>query len=358
MNSANQNFFGVRLKLARKMAGLSLQELSDKLNNLVTKQALNKYEQGLMNPTSEVLLSISKSLSLKPDYFLKKETIELGNISFRKKVNLSKKIEESIIEKARDYVERFLELEIILGIDTSFENPLSELIIKNEIDTANAAAILRTTWDLGNNPISNLVEMLELKGVKVLLIEEVDDIDGFSFIASNSTPVVIVNIRSKSTERIRFTVIHELAHLLLKFDIQIVNEIKSIEKLCHHFSSSFLIPSKKLLEMIGSPKRSYININELISIKEYYGISIRAIVHRLQNLGVISHSYYQRWMIFLSKTYGQRIEPGKYIGVEKLGLFEQLINRALAEDLISISKAASLMNISINEIRKGNISVR
>ena len=353
MNAANQNFFGVRLKLARKMAGMSLQELSNVLDNFVTKQALNKYEQGQMKPSSEVLVLIAKSLKVKPDFFLKKDVPEVRDISFRKKVSLPKKIEDSIIEKARDYVERYFELENILGLKRDFKNPIKDLLINDKSDTENAAKILRNTWELGNNAIPKIVEMLELKGIKLMLIDEVDDIDGFSFFTSNFTPVVIVNTRSKSIERIRFTIIHELAHLLLNIDQELESDKKVIEELCHHFSSCFLIPSKKLIEMIGSNKRSYINIKELIAIKEYYGISIRAIVHRLKSIGVITSSYYQRWMIYMSKTYGQRSEPGNYVGDEKLGVFEQLINRALAEDLISLSKAASLMNTSINELRKG-----
>ena len=95
MKSADENIFGVRLKFARKMAGMSLQELSDKLNNIVSKQALNKYEQGLMKPSNDVLLSLSKILEVKPDYFLKKNILKLKDISFRKKTSLSKKIEDT-----------------------------------------------------------------------------------------------------------------------------------------------------------------------------------------------------------------------------------------------------------------------
>ena len=303
MNSSDKNILGVRLKLARKMAGMSLQDLSDQLGNLVTKQALNKYEQGLMKPTSGVILALSKSLNVKPDYFLKKKSIELKEIYFRKKVSLSKKIEESIIEKVRDYVERFLEIENILCINSIFNNPLKKILIKDYNDAEVASQKLRESWELGLNPIPNLVEMLEMNSVKVYLIDEVDDIDGVSFIASKNIPVVIVNTRSKSVERIRFTIIHELAHLLLKFDKDIKIDNKSIEKFCHRFSSCFLIPSKKVKEMIGGSHRNYIAINELITIKEYYGISIRAIVHRLLEMNIISQSYYQRWMIYMSKTY-------------------------------------------------------
>lgn len=358
MNSVDKNFFGTRLKLARKMAGMSLQDLSDKLENMVAKQSLNKYEQGLMNPTNEVLLAISKVLKVKPDYFLKKKTLEIKEITFRKKANVSKKVEESIIERSRDYVERFFEIENIFGIETKFINPLKNNKINDKNDAEKAANKLREVWELGSNPISNIVEMLEIKGVKLLLFNSVDEFDGLSFLTSNETPVVVININLKPIERIRFTIIHELAHLLLVFDDFIKNDLKLIEKLCHYFSSCFLIPSKMLTNMIGGSNRSYIKIEELIAIKEYYGISIRAIVHRLNELSVVTPSYYQRWMIYMSKTYGQKDEPGNYKGEEKLKVFEQLINRALAEGLISISKAATLLNCDINELRKGTDSVK
>lgn len=358
MDSADKNILGVRLKLARKMAGMSLQNLSDQLQNIVTKQALSKYEQGSMKPSSEIIIALSNVLNLKPDYFIKKKSIEIGNISFRKKVSLSIKIEESVIEKARDYVERFLEIENLLEIDNKFKNPVKNLLIKDYTDADLASVQLRKSWELGLNPIPNITQTLELKGVKIYLIDEVDEIDGISFIASNNIPVVVVNIRAKSTERIRFTIIHELAHLILKFDEKIKTDSKLIEKLCHRFSSSFLIPNGKLIEMIGGNHRQYVAIKELISIKEYYGISIRAIIYRLQQLNIITQTYYTKWMVYLSKTYGQKNEPGNYVSEEKIELFERLVDRALSEDFISISKAAVLLNTSVNSIRKGLIGAR
>ena len=60
----------------------------------------------------------------------------------------------------------------------------------------------------------------------------------------------------------------------------------------------------------------------------------------------------------MSKTYGVKEEPGVYKGEEKSRNFDQLVNRALAEELISLSKAAVLWNVSINELRKGFAGVR
>lgn len=358
MEQIAENIFGNRLKLARKMAGYSLQELADALENKVTKQSLNKYEMGQMNPSGEVLVAISSTLKVKPDYFMKRNQVELGEILFRKKASLTKKNEESVVEKVRDYVERYLEIENIVGVKTEFRNPLKNVVIATKKDVELAAIKLRKEWDLGTNPIPNIIEMLELKGIKVLLIDDVEEIDGLAVFTSSGIPVVVVNTRNKPIERIRFTIIHELAHLLLNFEKQFTDAPKEVEIFCHLFSSCFLIPSEMLTKLIGSAKRNYIQINELISIKEYYGISLRAIVHRLKELEIIVPSYYDRWMVYMSKTYGAKNEPGEYKGEEKSKNFDLLVNRALAEELISLSKAAALWNISINELRKGFIGVR
>lgn len=353
MEDKGSNMLGVRLKLARKMAGMSLQDLEDALGKKVSKQALNKYEMGTMNPTSEVLLAISETLKLQPEYFLKKDVVKLGEISYRKKASLSKKDEESIVEKARDYLERYVEIESILAINSKFDNPLKERIINNDEDVEKAALDLRKEWELGLNPIINVVEMLELKGIKVFCINDVDELDGFQTIASDNIPFLVINIKGKSLERIRFTIIHELAHLLLYFNTEIKSNEKLVEESCHYFASCFLIPRKMLIQMIGGENRSYINLKELINIKEFYGVSIKAIVHRLRKIGVITDNYYQRWMIYMSKTYKHKEEPGKYKGEEKSKNFEQLVSRALSEGLISPSKAASLCKVTVDEIRKG-----
>lgn len=357
MNSPKENTFGARLILARKMAGMSLQDLANALENKVTKQSLNKYELGLMKPTGELLSLLSKVLSVKPDFFLRKGIVELGEISFRKRKALLKKDEEAVVEKARDYVERYLEIETILGQDQKFSNPIKLRDIHTKEQVEEAARQLREIWELGNNPIPNIVEMLELRGIKVFLVDEVDQIDGFATITGNGVPLVVVNVKDKSVERVRFTTIHELAHILLNFAKEVAGDLKQVEILCHYFASCFLIPSEKLKDMLGGQKRTYIAIKELIAIKEYYGISIRAILHRLAELEVITDTYYKRWVIYLSKTYKHKVEPGNYKGDEKLKIFEQLVNRALSEGIISMSKAAALCNVNINQLRKDFISV-
>ena len=80
------NNFANRLISARKMAGLSLQSLADKLDNVVSKQSLNKYEQGKMRPDSELVIAISNILNVPVNYFYTEPamTIDFSNMGFRK----------------------------------------------------------------------------------------------------------------------------------------------------------------------------------------------------------------------------------------------------------------------------------
>jgi transcriptional regulator with XRE-family HTH domain len=83
--------FGNRLKSARKMSGLSMEDLVQKAGGVVTKQSISKYEKGMMKPTSDVLIRLATALGVKPEYFFRHTSIELSGIQFRKRAKLSAK---------------------------------------------------------------------------------------------------------------------------------------------------------------------------------------------------------------------------------------------------------------------------
>ena len=212
------DLFGLRLKSARKMAGLSMEELAQKMKKTITKQAISKYEKGKMKPSSEILIKLSKALDVKPDYFLRMTNIELSELKFRKKSKLSKKIEDSLSQRTIDYLERYLELEEILGMKSSFENPISNYEINNQDNIEAAAEKLREEWDLGLAPICNLLETLEEKGIKIFEVKEKEDFDGLSADVGN-TYIIVIN-KNRPLDRLRFTAAHELAHILCEFPIE------------------------------------------------------------------------------------------------------------------------------------------
>lgn len=341
---------GKRIKSARMLAGLSLRELSNDLSSIVSHNAISKYEKGLMMPDSKVLIALSRVLDVKTDYFLRPQTVEISKIEFRKKSSLTVKKTNSIKENIKDSIERYIELETFLNFKNAFENPIKDMFIEHAEDVEIAVKQLLHQWDLGINALPNVIEILEDKDIKVVEIDADEKFDGLSGWANQSIPIIVIN-KNFTVERKRFTALHELGHLLLSINSEKFTH-KEIEKFCNVFAGAMLLPKETLFNELGE-KRNSISINELIYIKESYGISIQSIMARAKDLGVISNDQYVRFRIRVNQDQNLKLEIGygEYKGVEHSSRFKQLLYRATAEEIISMSKAASLSNVKLAQFR-------
>jgi Zn-dependent peptidase ImmA (M78 family)/DNA-binding XRE family transcriptional regulator len=346
------NIFAERFKSARILNGFSLQDLADALGNKVSRQALHRYEKGEVVPDSEMINMLSEALKIRPDYFFRDTKVEIGDIEFRKLTRLQTKEVGKVTEQTREYLSRYLELEEILGLQNKFENPLEELSNIVSYEQVNEAANkLRESWELGNDPIFNIVELLEDKHIKVVKVNADLAFDGLQTWVNDEIPVIAYNERNEhKNDRIRFTLLHELAHLLFGDGFGDITESQK-EKLCHQFAGAMLLPEKTLKEELGE-YRSQLFIPELGNIKKQYGISMQAIVMRANVCGIINEHYTKQFFFMMKQMKWKVDEPINYEGIEESNRFEQLIYRALAEELISMSKAASLKNQKLAEFRK------
>jgi Zn-dependent peptidase ImmA (M78 family)/transcriptional regulator with XRE-family HTH domain len=325
------------------MAGLSLQELSDRMDKPVSRQAISKYEQGKMQPDSNALLSIAVVLGVRPDYFFR-EPAQLSAIEFRKHAKLPEKERERIEAKALDMLERYRELESCLGLDSSFVHPFPDAVLAFFDDAGNYAEKLREAWNLGIDPIPDVVEMLESYNVRVIMLDAPDGFDGLSA-WSGDIPVIVFN-KNRDVVRRRFTALHELAHLLFRCETETPREN---EKLAHAFAGAFLFPKESFLRAFGE-KRTHFTERELLDMKDYFGISVGAIMARARRLDVISEFTYRNFCIAWSKY--RFDEPGAYRSKEEPARFRQLLDRAASEEIITMSKAAELAGKSYNELNE------
>lgn len=340
-----------RLKHARLMRGLSLQDLSDRLHNKVSRQALHKYEKGEVVPDNVMIQELANVLDLKPDYFYRDHTIEIDDISFRKLFKLRKKEQNRIVETARDFLERYLELEQIIGKQPHVENPLQEFEITSKKSVEQAAQQLRNTWELGIDPLYNILELLEDQGIKIIEVEGEQSFDGLSTWINNSIPVMVLNKHRKAhLDRYRFNALHELGHLFLAIDNF---DDRAQEKLCHYFAGAMLLDMRVIEKELGL-KRRQISLKELAALKQQYGISMQAIVYRLKELKIMSEASCQNFFRFLNQHNLKQDESSlaEYKGEEEALRFDQLLGQALAEEYITISKAAALKNQRVTEFRK------
>jgi Zn-dependent peptidase ImmA (M78 family)/DNA-binding XRE family transcriptional regulator len=349
---------GTRIKLARKKAGLSLRGLAEALEGKVTAQAIGKYERDEMTPSSGVLLALSKALGVSLSYLMDTQGIELTSVDFRTKANTTGKDRAHVETEVIEWIERYLQIEHILELNSAeWETPVDPPWKLSAVEEAEALAdYVREQWNLGRDQIPNMTELLEEKGLKVLIQELPERVSGFTCMVSRRAdlpqlPVVVVNQRFP-LERRRLTLAHELAHRVI--DPEGLTEQEE-EKAATYFAGAFLMPRDHLMREVGK-HRNHLGYKEIIDLKRLYRVSGAALLVRLKNIGIISEST----LIYAFQTIARgwrTSEPEELETVrgswERPRRFERLCYRALAEGLISLTKAAELLRHPIEEVEAG-----
>ncbi len=382
--------FGARLRAARKMAGLSMEDLAGKLGGLVTKQAISKYEQGRMMPSPEVLeklvgalqiatwgvpplecivalpgpgkpginaCAVYDAMSLPRDEGLPSLAVRraraarewgasagLDGIRFRAGGKLAAKTEEALKYRIVDHLQKYLELESILGRPEPFENPAAGLPVTSLPQVEAAAAEVRRRWDLGMGPAVNLLGLLDDKGIKIC---ETRGIAGFEGLSGRlgAVPFMAVGMENPA-DRIRFTAAHELGHVLCGF-----GGAESPENECHAFGAAFLLPPAAL-EKAFSPARRKVTLGDLGEIKRIYGVSLQAIMYRAHGLGLISDRQLRSFRETLKAKGWLVEEPVAYEGPERATRFDRLLRYAVAAGVLDLDRAAGLAGVGPAELAK------
>lgn len=205
-------------------------------------------------PGSGVLIVLADALGVSVDYLVGDPEMVLDAIEFRKKGLTNRREEARVEAMVVDLPERYLTVEELLGLPSvAWDAPraVPYPVIDDAAEAEYAARGLREYWGLGVDPIPNLVELLEGRGIKVLAID-LTNIDGLTARARrgdrNPVPVIVVNRRDWG-ERQRFTVAHELGHMALNVAPHVDEE-----KAAHRFAGAFLMPRSATAER---PARAY-----------------------------------------------------------------------------------------------------
>lgn len=349
------NIIGSKIKELRDLMNYSLQDLATLVN--VSKAAIQQYENGSTIPSNGVLKSIASAFGVNVWDFYKTPVINysLDSVKFRDGHTLfDKKKEENLIKRdVIKYVKNYLELESILDNQVEFENPISDLLITCYSDIEKATKKIRRKWKLGNSSIDSVCDLLESKGVKVVSINRNIGSGGLSGWI-NDIPVIIVNDyfeHTSETTRRRFTLLHELGHILMKFDLNYLTE--GIEEAyCNRFAAAFLLVDEAAIEFFGK-NRTSISLGELKGIKLKYGISINATIFRMNSLELIDDITKEMIIKDYDIWQNGREDFGEYTkSNENPKRFMFLLRSALTEKRIEKNRASELSNIPIDKLNE------
>ena len=354
---------GKRVKQLRQNAGLSQQNFANCTG--FSLSYIQKFEEGKREMKTNHLIRFSKVLDVKPFDIINTQgnnleyesttntSFAMTNIEYREKQDFHRDFEAEIIETISNDFYNFLELEHIMDDTIKFKNPVSDIAISSGDDIEEAVKAIRRKWKLGKQPIYDVIYLLENKGVKIFEVERSNNFVAFSGWAAE-VPIIVLNAINPDISRRRFSALHELAHLILAFDI---DDKRKIERFCDHFAGAMLLYEDVLHEHFGNNRNS-ITLEELNGIKAAYGISIIAIMIRARTLGIINWDTYHKW----KEDYDQWREDDhykfeKYRGFEHPRRFFSLLSKGVnmtgngKETLLSPTMAAELSGLTVPEIR-------
>ena len=303
-----QAFAPARLTMARELAGLRKRDLAESIGR--TAAAVSQYELGQSRPSGETLARCAAALDVPVTFFtigrpqLRLDTAHAHFRSLRTTTSSQR-------QQALAHVELLWEL--IDQLDHIIELPPVDLGLPLGMrpgDPAATAGMMRKAWHVPTGPIVHLVRTLETRGIVLTRLPAVDSetIDAFSA-ALHGRPMIVLSHKGNPMRQ-RFSVAHELGHLMLHPDPAPGSGVH--EREANTFAAEFLMPADELRDRLPTP----VDIPALKEIADGYGVSVAALAYRGKDLGKYSESTLRRTMAALNRLGWRTEEPvgSKYPG--------------------------------------------
>jgi len=277
---------------------------------------------------------------------LSEPSVAVRFIAYRKRTTFPKKEQNTLQAVVAQKLEERTRLQEYCFSSTQFDLPIEQIPVFNEQDAERAAGQIREQWHLGLDPIANLTAILEDHLVHVIQLEAPEKFDGMSAIAEdqdkNPKAAAVVSRLGCPGDRQRLNLAHELAHLVMK-PFPSVDE----EKAAFRFAGAFLAPRPTIEREVGT-KRTSVRIEELLILKQRFGMSVQALLMRLSDLQIISPTSFKWAWIHLSKLNWRKQEPLP-LQPEKPEWLRQAALRCFAEGFISQEEAERLADQKLGQ---------
>jgi Zn-dependent peptidase ImmA (M78 family)/DNA-binding XRE family transcriptional regulator len=322
------------ITLAREARGYTQAELSQKLD--ISQGKLSKLEKGLLGGSDETLKRLINILDYPESFFYEPETIYPAATPFhRKKKSLSKRIQCSLEAKAN--VCRIHVMKLLEALEIDEDLVYLDLDDYNESPEEVAAAI-RRYWSIPKGPIENITELLENAGIVVFHFDfGVDEVDGFTLLSPKSPPIIFLN-KNLLGDRLRFTLAHELGHIVM-------HKIPTLqmEKEADKFASEFLMPSEEIKQDLKN-----VDLPKLASLKPYWKVSMASLLKKASDIGTITENQTRNLWIKMS-NYRRREPPAIDITKEEPSLLEELIDYHIKKLKFSDIEMSNFLNLRPQE---------
>lgn len=341
-HSAREVFVPTRLVLAREARGMSQSALAKATG--ITQGYISKVENAVKEPSAQFIEAVSDILTYPKSFFFRDLRLHRLPLPFYRRqktmgIKTIRQIEAQlnlVLENTRQLLEA-VELPTTrvpsLDFDPDVESP------------SEVAKELRIAWNVPRGPLGSATGMLEKLGCLVIPYEFASPkVDGLSIWPDDSIPPVVFVSRTVPGDRQRFSVLHELGHLVLHNTYP--ERDRDLEQEADGFAAEFLMPADDIKADLRR-----LDLERLVNLKIKWRVSMGALIMRAKNLKCITVTQSQSLWKKMSRLGYRKIEPIQ-VDREDESLFSSILRIHLDELGYSESSLSETLAISTQELRR------
>lgn len=294
-------FNGQLLMLARQFRRKSQKELAEELAGSVAQGTLSKIEHGRLQPHQELVNKLAEALQVRPAFFYQDGYLREPLVSYhRKRAKMPARDLDQLHGLAELHRLNLRKLLQSAEIEPTLPPPPAIDPDQYGRDIEDIARMLRQRWKLPRGPVADLTRLAEAAGIVVVSFDFGHDlVDGFCQTAHDDLPpVVFINSRQPK-DRFRFSLAHEIGHLVLH---QTPNPEQEVE--ANRFASEFLMPTKDIRADFFD-----LSLTRFMDLKLYWGTSMQALIYKAWQIGALSDGLFKHFNIEMSKRGFKKNEP-------------------------------------------------
>lgn len=332
-----QEYNPKRVVLLRQVERLTQEALSEKTG--ISQGTISKIENRQIELTDAVVAKIAMAFDYPTTFFTdSSETLAITSLTYRHTSNSSIgelnaiAAEYSMLCGVADQLSSNLNIhpktewidDLALREDPSGGDVIEKLAEKTRDRLGLPSA--------GN--IGNLTRALERVGIIVaplhsLISKQKANLnsDGVTMPTreGRSMPVIGYSIRNNTGDRLRFTIAHELGHLVLHKYRKPAN-YREMEREAHRYAGALLMPQADAKILLDE----HFMLSDLVRLKASWGMSIAAMVIRASNLGIIGANRTRSLQIQINSRGWRKQEP-VHVGNEHPILMKQIMTARYAD---------------------------
>lgn len=341
-SAASGRFEPARLTQARLRLGVSKADLAGVVG--VSPAAIGQYEAGVNSPRPEVLARLASALKVRQEFFSVGRPlarIDTVNAHFRSLRSAR------VSDRQKALATATLVWELTFALERYIKLPEVELpSVRPGTAPAEAAVALRRQWNLPDGPVKHLVATAESHGIVIAIrpLHDIDAVDAFSVLIVDRPIIITTPRRSENVFRHRFSIAHEIGHLLLHGDSGETSA--AIEKEADEFAAAFLTPAASVDAAL--PQR--LDLAALDKLGRIWGVSPHSLVRRMVERGRTTESSARRAYQRLAMVNDPAADPTRAYP----GEIPTLLNKAAelaADHGAAIPALAEVLKLSPAQLR-------